>query len=234
MDIIQVKDLDFSYGRAHVLSNINMTVGQGQMVAVVGSNGSGKSTLMKVILGDLVPDSGQVIIEGKEVQKDMAFEGLAYVSQLGLGDNSSFPANCYEVVSTGIYRGLGSKLTKEDKTRIGEALVLVGMEDHQKANIGQISGGQRQRVLLARALVSNPRILMLDEPTTGLDAKACQNFYQVLDDLRVKEGLTVLVISHDLDRLAPYVSKVYSIKEGKIKDIGLDQVQDHIDLNSYL
>lgn len=228
MKAIEVKDLDFSYARQDVLKNVNLDLDQGDFGAIIGSNGAGKSTLLKLILGELVPGSGRVRIMGRDVEKDMAFPKLRYVPQVGLGPNSVFPASCREVVATGIYKGPGKKLGPEDKKAIAEAFSLVDMEGFEKRNIGRLSGGQRQRILLARSLVSKHEILVLDEPTAGIDIQTSRSFYRLLKKLQLEEGLTILVITHDLEKIHQYTNRVFCLHDGDLHELTLDEVETEV------
>lgn len=222
MKAIEVKDLSFSYGKHEVLEDINFSIEEGDFAAIIGANGSGKSTLMKLIIGEIKARTGSIEIFGKKVKKDMALPDLAYLGQEGLGDKSVFPASVYELVSTGIYRGLGKKLKGPDKARILGALERVGMKDLARKNIGKLSGGQRQRALLARALVSRPRILLLDEPSTGLDKEAFTRLYQTLKGLSDENNMTIITISHNLDRISPYLDRVFSLESSKLIELDKD------------
>lgn len=224
MNAIEVKNLNFHYPNNNVLENVNFLLETGSFGAIIGSNGSGKTTFMKLVLGELEASSGQILLMEKPVKKDMAFPSLRYVPQLGLGMNSNFPASCYEVVSTGIYRGPFKKLNAEDKNDIEDAFRLVGMEDFKDRNIGKLSGGQRQRILLARALVSKPKVLLLDEPTAGVDKETSANFYKLLRDLNVDNGITILVITHDLEKIHKYTDKVFCLHDGHLHELSKEAI----------
>lgn len=228
MKAVDVRDLEFSYSNNKIIKDTSFSIEIGDFAAIIGSNGSGKSTLMKLILGELEADHGSIKIMDKQVEKDMAFPKLRYVAQLGLGSNYSFPASCYELVSTGIYKGFGRKLSGEDKRKIDQAFDLVGMSEYKKTNIGKLSGGQRQRVLLARALVSQPDILMLDEPTAGIDKETSQSFYELLDELNSKENLTIINITHDLEKIYKFTNRVFSLCDGKIHELTREEVEKEV------
>lgn len=228
MNAIEVKSLNFHYPNNKVLENVNFLLKTGSFGAIIGSNGSGKTTFMKLILGELEASSGEIFVMEKPVKKDMAFPNLRYVPQLGLGMNSNFPASCYEVVSTGIYHGFGKKLTPQDKNDIDDAFTLVGMENFKDRNIGKLSGGQRQRILLARALVSKPKILLLDEPTAGVDKETSANFYSLLRDLNVNNKITILVITHDLEKIHQYTDKVFCLHDGHLHELSSETIQREV------
>ena len=228
MQAIDVENLYFSYGPNQIISDANFSINKGDFAALIGANGSGKTTLMKLILGELEADKGRIRIFGKDVKKDMALPCLRYVPQLGLADNSNFPASCYEVVSTGIYKGLARKLKPEDKRQIDQAFDLVGMGAYKKRNIGRLSGGQRQRILLARALVSAPSILMLDEPTAGVDAETSRSFYKLLKTINEEKRVTIVTITHDIEKIYAYTNRVFCLGECHYHELSQEEIAKEI------
>ena len=168
-EIYGVKDLHFSYGKNAVLKGVNLSVQQGDFLAFIGANGSGKSTLIKLLLGIEVPDKGVIEYEGVPLGKDTDFSRVSYVPQIMIS-SYDFPITVREIVDLGLY---GEKLAEEErKHRIDDALSLVDLQGFQDRLYGALSGGQRQRVLIAKALISMTDVLILDEPTTGIDFKA--------------------------------------------------------------
>ena len=160
--MIEVKDMCFGYGKDAILSNVNLTVKRQEYVGIIGSNGAGKSTLMRLILGQLTPSEGQVNVHTK---------AIGYVPQVGFREVSNFPANVEEIVLTGLYKQIGMfhLPKKEHRQKVKEVLELVGMQDFRTRMLSEMSGGQQQRVLIARALIGEPELLVLDEPLTGID-----------------------------------------------------------------
>ena len=229
MNMVEVKDLSYSYGTSKVLDSININIEKGDFACLIGANGSGKSTLMKLILGEMVPDEGEIILNGKKVKKDMPLPGLAYVGQMGLGANSTFPASSFEVVSSGIWKGLGKKLSKEDKDSIQEALDLVDMGSYRDRNIGRLSGGQARRVLLARALVAKPQIIMLDEPTAGVDKENSIKFYELLSKLNKEKSITILTITHELERIYKFTDRVFCIEDGTCHQLREEEILKEVE-----
>ena len=169
--VLEVKDLSFSYPDKSILHRLSFDVDAGDFMCIVGTNGTGKSTLLKLILNQLSPLEGEIKLLGTNSEKYKDFASIAYVSQKATNINRDFPATVEEVVSLGLYskKGLFKRNTKEDKKLIDSALERVGMLDYKHRQIGYLSGGQQQRVFIAKALISNPRIIFLDEPTTGID-----------------------------------------------------------------
>ncbi len=208
--ILEIKELTYRYESDIVLENINLAVPRGAFLAIVGPNGSGKSTLLKLILGLLKLQKGKISLFGEDSSRFKGWEKIGYVSQKANSFNTGFPATVSEVVSSGLTKKLGlfHFLAKEDKQKVIHALEAVGMEKFKNRNIGELSGGQQQRVFIARALVSEPEILILDEPTVGVDAKNVNTFYQMLVDLNKNHLITLLLVTHDIGTISDKVSHV--------------------------
>ncbi|SDY53019.1 zinc transport system ATP-binding protein [Evansella caseinilytica] len=207
---VEIKNLSFSYGKRNVLHDIHLKIAAGSFLALVGPNGSGKSTLIKCILGLLPPVTGTITLFGQPVEKFHDWNAVGFVSQKANSFNTGFPATVFEVVSMGLYGkiGLFRFLTRRHKEKIKEAIQQVGMEEYMHQNIGELSGGQQQRVFIARALVSDPKLLILDEPTVGVDAKSVSNFYSMLKKLNREHGMTLLLVTHDIGAVSEYITDV--------------------------
>lgn len=203
--ILTVKDLNFNYGKIKILNNLNFELVKGDYLGIIGANGSGKTTLIKVLLGLLEPNSGQVVYH-QNILEDNA---LGYVPQKTFGDHHNFPATVKEIVRTGLLanKGFLKLYNEEDEKKVVAILERLSLCDLKDRKIGKLSGGQQQRVLLARSLVSNPRLLILDEPTSALDPEVREDFYQLLETVN-KSGVTIILISHDLQSIESYLSKV--------------------------
>lgn len=201
--VIEIKNISFQYDREIVLDDINISVPKGSFLGIVGPNGSGKSTLLKLILGLLRPDDGEILLFGEKQSKFSQWDRIGFVSQKANSFNTGFPATVFEVVASGLTGkiGLFRFLRPKHKMEILEAIEQVGMKKYINRKIGELSGGQQQRVFIARAIVSRPDILILDEPTVGVDAKNVQSFYQILKKLKEQRGITLLMVSHDIDAL---------------------------------
>lgn len=208
--IIEIKGLSYRYEKDNVLENVNLSVPKGAFLAIVGPNGSGKSTLLKQILGLLKPQKGEILLFGDEINRFKDWEKIGYVSQKANSFNTGFPASVFEVVASGLTKKLGlfRFFKKEDRLKVIQALVAVGMEQFSNRNIGELSGGQQQRVFIARALVSEPMLLILDEPTVGVDAQNVNTFYQMLADLNKNREITLLLVTHDVGTISDKVSHV--------------------------
>lgn len=201
--LLEAKGLGFSYGDKPVFQQVNLKLNRGEFAGLIGSNGAGKSTLIKVLLGLLKPTQG-------EVHKHTTAT-LGYVSQKATAFNTSFPATVQEVVLANLCKQIG--LFRRPRSihyeQVEEALCAVGMQDHRHRLIGQLSGGQQQRVFLARALVNQPELLFLDEPTVGVDTKSEGEIYQLLHQLNEEKNLALLLISHDIGAVSIHVQRLF-------------------------
>jgi zinc transport system ATP-binding protein len=208
--ILQIQNLSFRYDDEYVLQNINLSIPKGAFVGLVGPNGSGKSTLLKCILGLLKPQEGEIFLFETPISQFREWHKIGFVSQKANSFNTGFPATVYEVVASGLTGkiGLFRTLKKEDKEAVFEAIAAVGMSDFVYRNIGELSGGQQQRVFIARAIVSKPELLILDEPTVGVDVHHVQNFYNMLEQLNQQFKMTLLLVTHDIGTITEKVTHV--------------------------
>jgi zinc transport system ATP-binding protein len=199
--LIELNGVHFNYGNTAILDDISLSVKSGEFWTLIGPNGSGKSTLIQIMLGLLKPQSGTVKLFGVPIEDFHHRELIGYVSQKSNAFNSGFPATVLEVVRSGLTRktGLFKSFTKLDDQQSIEALKIVGMEEYFKNNIGELSGGQQQRVFIARALVGQPELLIMDEPTVGIDVQNVQSFYTMLNNLNRDHGIAILLVTHEMD-----------------------------------
>jgi ABC-type Mn2+/Zn2+ transport system ATPase subunit len=206
-DAVVVSDLVVRYDRTVALDGASVTVRFGEALGIVGPNGSGKSTLLKTIAGLLQPASGSVNVLGMP-PKRLPPGTIAYVPQIEAVD-WSFPASVWDVVAMGRFPRLRfwTTFSRADRAAVEHALVSVGMANLRDRHISQLSGGQQQRVFVARAIAQEPRLLLLDEPTTGVDA-ATEESLRVLVRSLVDAGLPVLMTTHDLDRVEQWFDKL--------------------------
>ncbi|NTW15166.1 MAG: metal ABC transporter ATP-binding protein [Candidatus Moranbacteria bacterium] len=198
--ILSVDHLSFRYGASEILSDVSFCVRRGDFVALAGPNGAGKTTLMKLVLGLLDGYEGDISLFGTPRSSFRDHRKVGYLPQRVNTFNPLFPATAGEVVGLGLLSGkrLPKRLDGADRERVREALRSVDALDLEHSPIGSLSGGQQQRVFLARALVSDPELLVLDEPVTALDPEARARFYALLTRLRSEEGKTVVMITHDI------------------------------------
>lgn len=205
---IQIENLNFSYGPVSVLENTNVCIQDKEFISVVGPNGGGKTTLLKIILGLLDPQSGSVKVFGKT--PEIGRKQIGYLPQYTSLD-SKFPVTALDAVLMGRL-GITHKLgfyTKADHSIANEMLNRVGLGKLTKRPLAALSGGQQQRVLIARALVSEPKLLLLDEPTSSLDDYVEQELFDLLEELN--KELTIIVVSHDVAYVSRYVEKVICV-----------------------
>jgi zinc transport system ATP-binding protein len=213
--LIDVKDISFSYGPVKVLQDVTFPIQRGDFLAIIGPNGSGKTTLIKIILGLLKPSKGKVRILGRPAEEFGDWRKIGYVPQQATHIDPFFPASAREVVAMEFLAGKKSpRLTKrKEELCIEKALKQVGMEYFKNWRIGSLSGGQQQRIFIARAIVNDPHILFLDEPTTGVDSETQEHFYDMLDALNKKEGITIVLITHDTGIVNKHVSQVACLSQ---------------------
>jgi zinc transport system ATP-binding protein len=206
---VELEDVDFAYGPARVLERINLTVEPGDFLGIIGPNGSGKTTLLRIMLGLLPPQRGVVRLFGHPPAAFRQWGRLGYVPQKATLD-PALPVTVREMVATGLLPTLGvfGRTGRAERQRIAEVLGQVGMEAHAAARIGALSAGQQQRVLIARALVSKPELLILDEPTGGVDPEAQTSFYALLRHLNRERDVTLILVSHDIGVVAREVTKL--------------------------
>ena len=209
-DVVCVSDVSFAYDGRPALEHITLHVKQGSTLGIIGPNGGGKSTLLKLVLGTLTPDSGTITIEGMSPKAACARgDVVGYVPQRHTLD-WNFPITVRQVVELGLYgkKGLFGRYGRQDRQKVQESLEAVGMAKLSGQPIGDLSGGQQQRVFIARALVSTPRILFLDEPTTGIDQGAQETFAALLSEIKERYGLTIVMVSHNLRSIIASCDKV--------------------------
>lgn len=229
MKALEIKDLSFSYPDKSILHRLSFDLDKGDFLCVVGTNGTGKSTLLKLILNRLTPTEGSIKILGQYNQKFNDYGLIAYVSQKATSFNRDFPATVEEIVRLGLYprKRLFSFYNKADKELVHNALKRVGMLDYKDKKIGLLSGGQQQRVFIAKALVSDPEIIFLDEPTVGIDVKAVDSICCLLGDLN-KSGITIVMVTHDISSILYHSNKVLVLNED-----GHGCVMDSNEFNSH-
>ena len=206
---VELDGVGFSYGEVRVLDGIDLTVEPGDFLGIIGPNGSGKTTLLRVMLGLLEPTEGSVRLFGQSPATFREWRRLGYVPQRATLD-PSLPVTVGEVVATGLVASLGlfQRIGSAERARVKEALARVGMEAHARTRIGALSTGQQQRVLIARALVSDPDLIILDEPTGGVDPEAQTSFYAMLHHLNREREVTLILVSHDIGVVAKEVTKL--------------------------
>ncbi len=202
-NVIELKHVQFGYNSNSVLEDVSFSVKANDYIGVIGPNGGGKTTLLHIILGLIKPVSGDVFVFGKKIdQLKRERARIGYVPQRL--SQLEFPATVYEVVSSGrtALNGLLHSFSHVDREAVEQAMEVAKVLDCRDTLFNDLSGGQRQRVMIARALAGDPKILILDEPTTGVDVASQEKFYQFLAELNHARGLAIILVSHDIDIVA--------------------------------
>ncbi len=221
--LIEIKNLWVTINNTIILEDINLRVQENDLIALIGPNGGGKTTLIKVILGLIKPSRGEIKVLGTSPTKARKYIGyLPQVPQFDL----TFPINVFEVVLMGRYKGLAKKFSEEDKEATINVLKEVGMLHNKDKQISELSGGEVQRVLLARALVRNPHILLLDEPTSNIDTDMQKTFYELI--VQLKKEKAIILVSHDVAIISTFIEKIaclnrklffHDLKESALKKL---------------
>ena len=201
--MITIKNMSFSYVKGNdLLKDINLNIPNGVYLSVLGENGSCKSTLIKLILGLLKPDCGSIEINTKKI---------SYVPQRLDNFNAEFPITVKEVLSSH-----AKAIKLKDSKAVSNVLEKVNMDNFKNNLIGNLSGGQQQRVFIARALIGNPDLIILDEPSTGVDVKNQQEIYSLLSKINKEQGTTIISIEHNMDIALKYSTHILTINNGKL------------------
>lgn len=204
--IIELENISFAYEGQNVLQDLNVTILQRDFAGLIGANGAGKTTLLRLIVGLLKPLSGDIRLFGRSIKQFDQWDRIGYVPQKH-ALNPQFPASVREVVLSGLFtrkRWL-KRLRSDDHRKAEEAMHALGIEQLADKRIGQLSGGQQQRVFLARAIINDPELLILDEPFTGVDEATQQSFFHILRHMHQHHNITFLMVSHDLQMMRDYL-----------------------------
>ena len=201
MNVVEIKNLTVRYDSVKALDDVSFVINQNDFLGIIGPNGAGKSTLFSCMLGLLQNYEGEIKFFGQDIKKSKKYlKEIGYVPQKPIFEKN-FPATVKEVVRMGLPRNVPEK-------RVDEVLQQVWIHELANRRIGELSGGQQQRVFIAKALVSEPKILILDEPVTGIDASSTEIFYSILRDLNQNQNITIIWSSHDLDAVNKLANKV--------------------------
>lgn len=216
--IIELKDIAFSYREQQVIHNLNFAVKERDFVGIVGSNGAGKTTLLRMIVGLLPAAEGGIELFGQPIRKFRDWERIGYVPQKN-AFNPLFPATVREVIMSGLYnrKNMFRRVTRQHQQKCDDALEVMRIQDIAHKRIGQLSGGQQQRVFLARALINRPDLLILDEPTIGIDAETQASFFELITHMHAHHDMTFVMVTHDLDMVKDYLGEAPVQQNGKIQ-----------------
>lgn len=206
-DVLVVKDLYFKYEDNYVLEGISLRVKQGSFVAIIGENGSGKSTLLNLILRNLIANKGEIYLFNDLIQQNNHYQDIAFISQNAVMNYKHFPTTVKEVIKNHL-----AFLKKP--LNIDYYLELIDLKNHADKSLSQLSGGQLQRVGLVLALIKDAKLILLDEPTTGIDKRFTHQLFSLLKSLK-KQDKTVVMITHDLEEAQQYCDQIIHIKNGK-------------------
>lgn len=213
--IISLKNISFAYEKKPILENVNLDIKRGAFMGMVGPNGGGKTTLIKIILGQLKADRGTVELFQHPLAEFDEWTRIGFVSQKANSFNKGFPATVFEVVSMGLTAKVGyfKFLKRTHKQKVIEAIEQVGMSEYTYQNISNLSGGQQQRIFIARALVNDPDLLILDEPTVGIDYKNVERFYNLLHKLNEERHITLLLVTHDTGAMTEHATDIVCLNK---------------------
>ncbi|MBD2864442.1 metal ABC transporter ATP-binding protein [Paenibacillus oceani] len=218
LPVVSMENVSFQYEQRNVIEELNFQILQRDFVGLIGSNGAGKTTLLRMIVGLLKPDRGEVRLFGTPLGQFHDWERIGYVPQKN-AFNPLFPATVREVVLSGLYgrKKLFKRMNRDDYKKCEDAMHALRIEELADRRIGRLSGGQQQRVFLARALVNNPELLILDEPTVGIDSESQENFFHMIRHMHQRHNITFLMVSHDIEMMHAYLGYEPAHTSGKIK-----------------
>jgi len=216
--VVEAKKLSFKYDKLPILEDVNLSIYNGDFMGIVGPNGSAKSTLVKLLLGILKPQQGEVYLMGKSIDKFKEWHKIGYISQRVRNFNNSFPATVEEIIAANLYHEMGflKFIRKKHMEKIEEVLRFVDMVDYKDRLIGTLSGGQQQRIFIARTLISNPEIIFMDEPLVGVDIDSQERFFSLMEKLNKNLGITLIMVSHDLGVIREHTNRVACIGEQRV------------------
>lgn len=221
MSIIETKNIRVLYGQNEAIKNISFSIEKGDFIGLAGPNGGGKTTLIKAILGLIPIENGEVKILGQDIKKFGDWGKIGYLPQKSPTINNLFPARVKEIVFLGLLskKKYLKKITREDRKTVDETLKDLQIKDLEDKMFSELSGGQQQKVLLARALVSEPEILIFDEPSTALDPLSRESFFKLVEKINKEKGITIILITHDTGYIGTYANKLLYI-DHEIKYFG--------------
>lgn len=220
MNALSIENLNFAYKTNPVIKNCSLEVAKGDFVLITGGNGSGKSTLIKLILKELDKDKGKIQVLGKNIEDYKSFKEIGYVPQMNIVNKISFPITALELVVLNLYEDFGLiKIPRKSHYQKARTMLdKMGMKDYINTPVNELSGGLAQRAMIAKAMIANPKILILDEPTAGVDKESKKHFFESLSILKEKFNITIIMVSHELKELEDlnFDMKKYVMAEGRL------------------
>lgn len=220
MDAIKVSNLVFGYNAMPVLKDLSFSIPEGDLCCITGENGSGKSTLMKLILGELKGYKGTISLFGKTMKEYNDLTWIGYVPQASVMNKVAFPTTCQEIVVQGLYKQFGIvRIPRKKHYQVAEqALAKMDLERYARVPFNQLSGGLQQRVMICRALINDPKLLILDEPTAGVDKESKESFLGLLNKINQEQKITCLLVSHEYQLVSERLKldSTYRIEDGRI------------------
>ncbi len=222
--IVKVDNLSFRYGKRSVLNNISFEINKKDYIGIIGANGSAKSTLLKLMMGFLKPNEGNIKMFGFNIGDFKDWNRIGYLPQNARNFNTRFPATVGEIIGSSQYSKMSifkilNRKIKQDTVKALEAVDMVKFKD---SLIGNLSGGQQQRVFLAKLLVNDPEIIFMDEPLIGVDTEAQDIFFELIDKLNKDYGITIVLVTHDLSTIQQRANKMFHLDKGKISIVNLE------------
>jgi zinc transport system ATP-binding protein len=213
--VVSMHHITYAYDQKKVLDNVNFEIPRGAFMGLVGPNGGGKTTLIRLLLGLLKPDKGSIKLFNQPIHKFKQWNKIGFVSQKANTFNKGFPATAFEVVSMGLTAKIGYLrfFNKQHKALVLQTLDQVGMLDYAYENVGNLSGGQQQRIFIARSLVNDPELLILDEPTVGVDYENVKRFYDLLHQLNDEINITLLLVTHDTGTMTEHATDIVCLNQ---------------------
>lgn len=216
---LEIEGLEFSYQQEDVLKNIELKLDEGEILGIIGPNGSGKSTLLKCINGILKPDRGDIWLNGKDLAEFSSNEMAQNIGYVPQKENRKFPATVFDTILMGRKPYISWKPTEKDLTIVSEIIDMLYLDSISMRDVNRLSGGQRQKVMIGRALAQQPKVMLLDEPTSDLDLKHQLEVLNVVKD-QVIQGISAMIAIHDLSLAGRYCDKVVMLDQGRIFDAG--------------
>ena len=228
--IIEFKNVHFGYTSDDILKCISFYVNKGDFVSIIGSNGAGKSTILKLILGEISQFRGSIKLYEEDINKFKDWKRIGYLEQNAYSKIMNFPATVYEIVMSNNFADIGlfKFPNKTHRIKVINALKLLGMEKYKNRMISKLSGGQIQRVFLARTLISEPDLLVLDEPTNGVDRETIDLIYKILQDLNKEKKVTIIMVTHDVEKMSSISNRVFCFEEGSLVELEKKQIYDEL------